>query len=128
MASKGKFNKKNYNWDKDPRVTDQFVFFWKSWPSQWHMIDMMINGVTYNCCEQYMMSQKAILIGDNEILKKIMASSKPFEHKKLGQLVDNFNQKKWDANKFKIIYDANYAKFTQNIDLKHKLLSYVVFR
>ena len=45
----------NKNDQKDPRVTDNYVFFHNSWLSQWHKAPMTINDVQYNCCEQYMM-------------------------------------------------------------------------
>ena len=39
-----------------------------------------------------------------------------------GQQVHNFDQKIWDENKYQIMFDANYYKFTQNPELKSELL------
>ena len=40
----------------------------------------------------------------------------------MGRSISNFDQKVWDLNKYSIIYTANYLKFSQNEDLKKKLL------
>ena len=109
---------------KDPRVTDDHVFFYRSWPSQWHISPMTINNVQYNCCEQYMMAEKARLFRDEETRKHILNCSAPFAHKKFGQMVRNFKEKKWNQNKRRIVYEGNYAKFSQNLKLQQQLLSF----
>nr|KAG5688335.1 hypothetical protein BaRGS_027877 [Batillaria attramentaria] len=40
-----------------------------------------VDGVTYNCAEQYMMHQKAVVFKDSEMSGKIMATSNPVEQK-----------------------------------------------
>ena len=106
------------------RETDKYVFFHgATWPSQWHKAPMIIDGVQYNCCEQYMMAMKAKLFKDNTAFSQIMKATEPREHKKIGRKVKNFNQKTWDKHKNQIITDANYAKFSQNKKLKKKLLA-----
>eukprot|EP01083_Nonionella_stella_P185162 674396_1 len=126
------FSAKEYNKSKrkhrkvksDPRITENYVFFHMSWPSQWHKTPMIINNVQYNCCEQYMMAQKAILFDDQNCLKQIMRATDPKDQKQLGRKVKNYNQKEWDKHKKQIIYDGNYAKFTQNKKLNQLLLSF----
>src|SRR5579883_1488555 len=52
-----------------PPMTDaraQFTFFWHGPFSQWHGCTFRVDGVAYNCAEQYMMAQKAVLFGDEE--------------------------------------------------------------
>ena len=124
---KSKYSNKNSRSNSssrsDPRITDQYVFFHQSWPSQWHKSPMIINNIKYNCCEQYMMAMKATLFNDQQTLTKIMNVSDPKDHKQLGRQIKNFNQSLWDQNKKQIIYDGNYAKFTQNKKLKKLLLS-----
>ena len=61
----------NVSWQK----TD-FLFFWghanrteklaKSCLSQWYPASFIVDGVYYNCAEQYMMAEKARLFGDEE--------------------------------------------------------------
>lgn len=40
---------------------EKFTFFWRSESafSQWYPSSFTVDGITYNCAEQYMMRQKA---------------------------------------------------------------------
>ena len=101
--------------------TDQFTFFWKDPLSQWEISPFVVDGVRYVCAEQYMMARKAIMFGDTETQQKIMATDDPYEHQKLGRIVSNYDNKRWDAVARMIVYTGNVEKFRQNPDLK-KLL------
>lgn len=100
-----------------------FHLFWKGPLSQWHKSDFVINNVTYNCCEQFMMSQKAILFGDHETFDLIMESKNPSEQKKLGRQVKNFVERDWNTIAREVVYRGNYAKFMQNENLLKYLLA-----
>ena len=104
------------------RITDKHIFFWNGIYSQWYPSNFTIDGFEYNCCEQYMMHQKALLFGDNEIADKIMLEEMPAYQKELGKKVKGFDRVIWDQHCFSIVYRGNYAKFTQNEDLKNQLL------
>ena len=54
------------------KVTKNYVFFWNGIYSQWHKAPMTINGVEYNCCEQFMMHQKALTFNDFHIAGEIL--------------------------------------------------------
>lgn len=69
------------------------------------------------------MAKKALLCGDTRGYNKIMAEAYPATCKALGKTAANFNPYKWDFCKEEIIYNANYAKFSQNPDLKAALLA-----
>ena len=56
------------------RVTDKYVFFMEGFLHQWYKSEMIIDNKQYNCCEQYMMIQKAILFNDKQSLEKLMKS------------------------------------------------------
>jgi len=102
---------------KEVEEKEEFYLFWGGLFSQWAMIPMEIDGVEYNCCEQYMMAEKAKLFEDEEMLKKIMASKDPRQQKmEYGRNVKDFDQGKWEAVAKDIVYKANYEKFTQNSD------------
>lgn len=88
-----------------------FVLFYNGEFSQWHIHHMTIRGVSYNCCEQYMMAMKAKFFGDKERYAQIMKSDSPEFQKRAGRLVDNFNNEKWNQVCRQIVYDGNYAKF-----------------
>lgn len=69
-----------------------------------------------------MMYKKAELFSDLETAKKILESTSPAKQKKLGRQVKGFDQQIWDQHCKQIVYEGNYAKFTQNPDLKEELL------
>lgn len=106
------------------RETDTHYFFWKHQFGQWTMRDMHDpDGVTYNCCEQYMMAKKALLFGDTESYQRIMASESPREQQSLGRTVTSFNAATWERNRYGIVWYGNYLKFSQHEDLKLRLLN-----
>jgi ribA/ribD-fused uncharacterized protein len=104
---------------------EKFTFFYTSSSpfSQWHPSEFDVDGITFNCCEQFMMYHKAILFGDKEYADEIMKSDDPREQKSLGRKVRNFDDKKWKAKCRDIVKRGNYAKFTQNAHLKDSLLA-----
>jgi len=103
-------------------MKEEFVLFWGGKFSQWHKADMVIDGVEYNCCEQYMMSEKARLFGDNDSESKIMESRNPREQKALGRKVKNFDADKWNEVSRIVVFKANFAKFSQNDDCFEELM------
>ena len=50
------------------KITDKYVFFYDGIYSQWYNSPMVIDGVEYNCCEQYMMHKKALTFSDYYIV------------------------------------------------------------
>jgi ribA/ribD-fused uncharacterized protein len=103
-------------------ITDKFVFFWGGTFSQWCPSTFEIGGFQYNCCEQYMMAQKALFFDDFEIYNKIMETSHPAQQKALGRKVKGFDKEKWESVCREIVYDANFAKFTQNPKMMAELI------
>jgi len=113
------------------KVTDKHVLFWGEWPSNWYRAEfdaeVLINGKKetkhfYNS-EQYFMYMKAIIFGDYEIAEKILATKDPKKAKELGRIVRNYDDKVWNDLRFKVMVDANKAKFSQNPDLKELITS-----
>ena len=104
-------------------IGDGLVLFWKGELSQWFKHSMTIGDVVYNCCEQYMMAQKAKLFKDEETYLKIMGTTDCWEQQNLGRQVKNFNQEVWDANCDNIVFNANFAKF-QDPRLKAVLMGF----
>ncbi len=112
---------------------DDVVFFWghqdrldnvtNACLSQWWHSDFEVDGKWYNCAEQYMMEQKALLFCDQLIGEQIMTSYSPLEQKKLGRKISHFDPEIWDAVKYDIVINGNKAKFIQNKQLKEFLLS-----
>jgi ribA/ribD-fused uncharacterized protein len=103
--------------------TDRFVFFWKGWPSQWSKSTFRVDGVTYNCCEQFMMAEKARFFHDDERLAEILRSKSPREQKALGRQVTNFDEAAWNRICRDIVFRGNLARFTQDERLAALLLA-----
>lgn len=104
------------------RRTDKHLFFWKEFWSQWNMSSFKDRGVNYNCSEQYMMQQKALLFRDKDAAKRIMAADHPRDQQAIGREVKGYDQQLWDENKYRIVYEGNFLRFTQNPELMKKLL------
>ena len=86
---------------------------------------MTIDGVRYKCTEQYYQVQKAEVFGDCGAALKIMAADDPLTCKKLADLSTRTREteKKWEAERKKVMKKANLHKFQQNAHLKAVLLS-----
>lgn len=113
------------------RVTEQYLLFWGGTFSQWNIdtdhdgyqfIDD--DGIKFNCAEQYMMYKKAELFGDTEIQQQILNTQDPSTQRKLGRIIKNFNQEIWNEHREKIVYQANFLKFSQNKSLRNILFEY----
>lgn len=107
---------------------NKFVLFYHEYEengylSNWYKSDFYVHGKKYCCSEQYMMEQKAILFGDFDTAEKIMQETNQQNIKNLGRAAKGFNEKIWDGNKQIIMYRGLMAKFTQNVDLREKLVS-----
>src|SRR6185437_16519920 len=103
--------------------TDRFVFFWRGWPSQWIKGTFVVDGVTYNCCEQYMMAEKARVFCDDAALAMILKTSDPREQQALGRRVRDFDLRIWDRVCRGIVYSGNLARFSQNKTIAAALLA-----
>ena len=106
-------------------MKEKFTFFWKTESpfSQWYPAEFIIEGVRFNCAEQYMMYRKALLFGDEEMTSKILNSSSPRTQKAHGRKIRHFVESVWEKHSHEIVYTGNHAKFTQNPSLKAALFA-----
>lgn len=103
-------------------MSEKFTFFYGGHASQWAACTFAIDGVKYNCAEQYMMAQKAILFDDAAALQIIMNTDNPKIQKAAGRTVKNFDKILWEQNAKLFVYRANMAKFTQNSEFLEWLM------
>ena len=104
-----------------------YVFFWldnddNGYLSNWYKSPFTVEGVEYWCVEQYMMAHKALVFNDLKRYQIIMRSIDQKEIKSTGRDVESFDSSVWSACKEEIVYNACYAKFSQNERLKALLL------
>jgi len=104
------------------KKTSTHIYFWDSIYSNWHMCNFTLDGIEFNCAEQYLMYSKAKLFGDERIAKIILFEKHPRDQKKLGRMVSNFDKDIWDKNCFEIMVKGLVAKFSQNDDLLKQML------
>lgn len=113
---------------------NKYVFFWGHQPSkdgtitktcfsQWWISPFVVEGITYKTAEHWMMAKKAELFNDQEVLEKIIQANSPAEAKKLGREVRNYVDSLWLKNRFEIVKQGNFHKFSQNPDLKEFLIN-----
>ncbi len=105
------------------KITDEMVLFWNGVFSQWHPSNFTIDGIEYNTAEQFMMAEKARLFGDESILEEILETDDPKTQKKLGRMVENFDEDEWNKVAMDVVIKGNLAKFNQNPSFKKKLLA-----
>ena len=103
-------------------TTEQKYLFFSNGPfSNWYKTNFTVDGITFNCTEQYMMYHKAILFANPDIAQKILKENSPREQKALGRKVKNFDMYYWNENAIQIVFKGNHAKFSQNKRLYNML-------
>ena len=114
------------------REKKKFVFFWKSGPfTQWYNskftgsseFDPKHEKLEFCNAEQWMMFNKAHLMGDVVTAARIMETTNPKQIKQLGREVRSFSEKVWNKHKIDIVYQGNKLKFTQCEYLKEILIN-----
>lgn len=113
------------------KVTNKHVLFWGEWPSNWYPAEfdaeMMIKcekkTLHFFNSEQYFMYVKAVVFGDYETADKILKTKDPKKAKALGREVKGYDDKVWNEMRYKVMVDANKAKYSQNEKLKQLITS-----
>lgn len=91
--------------------------------SQWWHCRFAIDGQYYCCAEQYMMAEKARLMGDETTRRRIMQNTDPEVIKQLGREVKDFDSERWARYRYSVVLNGNLHKFAQNKPLRDFLLS-----
>jgi len=103
----------------------KFNFFWGRQDPEsnfYQPASFLVDGVEFNCSEQYFMYKKAEHFGDQEQMKKILKSEEPGKQKQLGRGVKGFVTAEWDRVCRRYMYEACYYKFSQNQGLQDHLM------
>lgn len=90
--------------------------------SNWFLSSFSIDNIEFSSVEQYMMYQKAVAFSDAAAKSQIMATNDVAVIKSLGRAVSNYDDNVWNEKREKVVFDGLMAKFSQNSELKKKLL------
>lgn len=92
--------------------------------SNWYPTEFDLGGIHFSNTEQYMMYQKAMLFGAEELANRILEAKTPAECKTLGkEYIAGFDGKVWDEKSIELVKPGIKEKFRQNPDLLKELLS-----
>ncbi len=105
-----------------------YLFFWghqplkdgsigKSCLSQWWPAAFRVEGIEYLTAEHWMMAAKARLFDDQEILEQILAAKSPKKAKELGRKIANYDDERWQVERYQLVVAGNQHKFSQNPEL-----------
>ena len=90
--------------------------------SNWYPTHFTVEGIEFSSMEQFMMYQKACRFHDASVAKEILDTNDVAEIKKLGREVHGYNENTWNGVRQIIVYEGLKAKFSQNAELKEKLI------
>lgn len=106
--------------------TDKYIFFYTNWMSNWHrtkIVEPRLN-ISFNNSEQLYMFYKADFFKDASTCGLLLNPNlHPKDAKELGGQVANYKDELWDTVRFGFMTLANYLKFSQNPELRAKLLA-----
>lgn len=90
--------------------------------SNWYLSRFSADGIEFSSMEQYMMYQKACCFHDAETAEKILNRNDVGMIKQLGRAVKDYDESYWNGVRQIIVYKGLQAKFSQDEELKEKLL------
>lgn len=113
-------------------VTDDFVFFYTNYLSNWWstrdikpQLTDPVTKLAWNNTEEAFMAAKARFFGDEEthalIVAHAAARKHPREVKELGRLVKGYDNATWDCVREGFMAHVNLMKYRQNPDLAAQL-------
>lgn len=90
--------------------------------SNWFLSHFSIEGIKYTSMEQYMMYKKAVCFEDYEVARHILHTDDVVRIKEYGRSVSGYDDNIWSGIRQIIVYDGLMEKFSQNEELKKRLL------
>lgn len=91
--------------------------------SNWYISHFQKDGMWFSSMEQYMMYHKAMVFHDEVAAQAIMGNTDVEKIKSYGRQVMHYDDVIWNGIRQIIVYEGLMAKFSQNEDLKEKLLA-----
>jgi ribA/ribD-fused uncharacterized protein len=105
-------------------INEDFVLFWDGIYSNWNSARFTdpITNITFEHTEKAFMWYKADFFKDLGSRATIEKETDPSVVKKLGRLVQPYDQTQWDCVKVGFMVYVNYLKFSQDLTLKQIIL------
>ncbi|KAI0852865.1 DUF1768-domain-containing protein [Daldinia vernicosa] len=104
----------------DPEPKPDIIYYWR--PNQKHGFlsmwypspfrDSYDPSKIYPTAEHYYLHHRALLFDDPEIAAEVLRCKYPHDAKDLMKKLKNFDQTIWENNRERILYEANWHKFT----------------
>ena len=103
------------------------IFFHKpdepyGWLSNWYRSDFELDGIKYSSVEQYIMYQKCVLFSDENSAQKVMETDYPDAQQAIARNAIGYIDCIWRGYRQILVEKALCAKFSQNYDLKNRLI------
>ena len=90
--------------------------------SNWYPSRINLEGEAFSSAEQYIMYKKCQMFGDQASAAKVLQTDDPAQQQDIGRKASGYDNNVWAGARQMIAYEVLLAKFTQNEDLKKKLL------
>jgi ribA/ribD-fused uncharacterized protein len=112
---------------KDVVPLPEIVFFFSKEPenkelSNFYETEFELDGVKYKSAEHAYQGIKAKTFGDEEAFEKILKAKSAQSAKAAGKKVKEYKEETWKEKKDEVMKTVLRAKFTQNLELRKKLL------
>ena len=108
-------------------ITDNHIFFYTNFLSNFHKTSFVWEAFgekhTFFCTEQAFMWAKAMYFNDKTTAQKILQEKEdPLKCKRLGRLVSNYDDKKWDLVREDMMFQVNLCKYQQDDEMQKLIL------
>ena len=90
--------------------------------SNWHISPFDLDGQHFTSTEQYIMYRKCMTFGDTASASAVLQTDDTAQQKKIGRNAAGYIDRVWAGVRQMIAVRGLLAKFSQNDDLKQKLL------
>ena len=103
------------------------VFFHKpdepdGYLSNWYPAEIVIDGIKFSSVEQYIMYKKCEVFGDMVSAQKVLATEDTKRQQSIGRKASGYVSNVWAGMRQVVVLRGLFAKFSQNEDLRKKLL------
>ena len=110
-----------------PAPKQEILYFFSKEPenkefSNFYETTFKLDGVEYKSAEHAFEAIKAKTFGDEEMFQKILKAKSAQSAKSFGNKVKNFKEETWAEKQDEVMTTVLRAKFTQNLELRKKLL------